>query len=186
MRRGRQLSEFFPWPLVGVALLLGILVVLTPILTANGQPAAGSIFSQAELIVDALPGNSTTHFYVRALSVTARYTEIRLALAFNFNWTGGFPGNRLNWTDWQNASNVVAIDAMADRLPVAVNVSALYVANGASAYYVGTFALTIGTPPGSSTDTLTLASNTPGVSGFSTPVSNLPLPITLADVGAGP
>ncbi len=143
-----RLAGLFPGPLVGVALLLAILIVLTPVLTSNGQPVAGSIFSQAELIVDALPGNSTIHFYVRALSSTARYSEIRLALATDFNWTGGFPSGRLNWTDWQNASSVVAVDASTNRSPVAVNVTALYTANGASALYVALIALEVGTPPG--------------------------------------
>jgi hypothetical protein len=180
-----RLAGLFPGPLVGIALLLAILIVLTPVLTSNGQPAAGSIFSQAELIVDALPGNSTIHFYVRALSSTARYSEIRFALATDFNWTGSYPAGPLNWTDWQNASAVVAIESSTNESPVAVDVSALYSANGASALYVALLALEVGTPPGSMTDTLTVASGTSGIGGFSTPVSNLPLPITLVDVGSG-
>jgi hypothetical protein len=181
-----RVAGLFPGPLVGIALLLAILIVLTPILTSNGQPAAGSIFSQAELIVDALPGNNSTHFYVRALSSTARFSEIRFSLAGGFNWTGAFPRGILNWTEWQNASEVVSISALTTDNPVAVNVTALYSANGASAYYVGLLALDFGYPPGSSGETLSVASATSGISGFSTPVTNLPLPITLVDVGPGP
>jgi hypothetical protein len=181
-----RLAGLFPGPLVGIALLLAMLILLTPILTSNGQPAAGSIFSQAELIVDQAPGSATTHFYVRALSSTARFSEIRLSLASGFPWTGGFPSGRLNWSDWQNASEVVSVSAMTNETPVAVNVSALYTANGASAYYVGLLAMEVTTPSGSSTAVLTVVSATSGISGFSTPVSNLPLPITLADVGSGP
>jgi len=184
--RASSLSGLFPGPLVGIALLLAILIVLTPILTANGQPAAGSIFSQAELIVDAVPGNATIHFYVRALSSTARFEEIRFSLATGFNWTGGFPPGALHWTDWQNASAVVAISAMTNQSPVAVNVTALYSADGGTAYYVGLLALQITTPSGSSSEMLTVASATSGIAGFTTPVSNLPLPITLSDVGGGP
>ena len=184
--RASSLSGLFPGPLVGIALLLAILIVLTPILTSNGQPAAGSIFSQAELIVDALPGNATMHFYVHGLSATARYSEIRFSLATGFNWTGGFPPGPLAWTGWQNTSEIVAISAMVNETPVAVNVTALYSANGASAYYVGLLALEITTPAGSPTEVLTVVSATSGISGFSTPVTNLPLPITLADVGSGP
>jgi hypothetical protein len=178
-------AGLFPGPLVGVALLLALLIVLTPVLISNGQPAAGSIFSQAELIVDALPGNSTVHFYVRALSTTARYATIDLALATGFNWSGRFPSGTLNWTDWQNATSVVSISASANESPVAVSVSAQYSANGATAFYVGVLAFDVGTPPGSSTDTLTVESDTAGIAGFSTPLSNLPLPITLSYVGSG-
>jgi hypothetical protein len=181
-----RFGGLLPGPLVGIALLLAILILLTPILASNGPPAAGSIFSQAELIVDALPGNMTSHFYVRALSSTARYSEIRFSLATDFTWTGGFPSGHLNWTDWQNASEVVSISSVANTTPVAVDVSALYSANGASAYYVGLLALYLSTPAGSSGETLSVASATSGISGFSTPVTNLPLAITLADVGSGP
>jgi hypothetical protein len=184
--RSPSLAGLFPGPLVGIALLLAILIVLTPILTSNGQPAAGSIFSQAELIVDAVPGNATTHFYVRALSATARYSEIRFSLATGFNWTGGFPKGTLNWTGWQNATNIVAISAQSNSTPVAVNVTAIYSANGVTAYYVGLLALEIYLPPGASTEVLNLASATAGISGFSTPITNLPLPITLSDIGSGP
>jgi len=184
--RTSHLAGLFPGPLVGIALLLAILIVLTPILISNGQPAAGSIFSQAELIVDAVPGNSTIHFYVRALSSTARYEEIRFSLSTDFNWTGGFPSGALNWSSWQNLSSVVAISAATNHTPVAVNVTAVYTANGATAYYVGLLAMEIGTPSGSSTEMLTVASATSGISGFSTPVSNLPLPIELSDIGGGP
>lgn len=183
--RPATLTGLFPVPLVGVALLLAILIVLTPILTSNGQPAAGSIFSQAELIVDAVPGNSTIHFYVRALSSTARYDEIRFSLAGGFNWTGVYPSGALRWSDWENASSVVSISAMTNESPVAVNVSAYYVANGGSALYLGLLALEVATPAGGSTEMLSVASDIAGISSFSTPVSNLPLPITLVDVGSG-
>ena len=174
-------------PLVCVAILLAVLIVFTPYLSfsSSGQPAAGSIFSQAELIVDALPGNTTTHFYVHALSTTARFADIHLGLAFGFTWTGLFPTGLLNWTVWQNESEVLVVAAATNLTPVAVNVTAFYTANGASALYVGVFAIEVGVPVGSTTDTLTVASDTPGIGSFATPVANLPIPITLANVGSG-
>jgi hypothetical protein len=170
---------------VGVAILLGVLIVLTPVLTASGQPAAGSIFSQAELIVDTLPGNATTHFYVLGLGTTARYSVIRLGFSYGFNWTGVFPAGNLHWTDWQNASGVLSVSGVTDKDPFAVNVSALYTANGVSALYVGVFAIDVGVPVGSTTDTLTVVSDTAGIDSFSTPVTNLPILITLSNVGTG-
>ena len=185
MSRASRLGTLFPWPFVGVTLLLGVLIVLTPVLTAYGQPAAGSIFSQADLIVDALPGNASTHFYVRAYCATARYAEISLGFAFGFAWTGAYPSGHLNWTDWQNASGVLSIEGAVNQTPVAVNVSALYVANGVSVLYVGVFAMDVGTSSGSSTEVLTVASDTSGISGFLWPVSELPILIPLANVGSG-
>jgi hypothetical protein len=179
----RDLGQYFPRPLVGVALLLGLLIVFTPFLTSYGQPSAGSIFSQAELILDALPGNNTTHFYVHGLGTTARYANISVGFAFDFPWTGSWPSGPLNWTQWSNASSVLSVSAAVDRMPVAVNVSALYVANGVSALYVGLFALNLSL--GATGEVLSVASNTPGVGGFSTPVASLPVPITLALIRTG-
>jgi hypothetical protein len=184
VNRGGGLGRMFPLPLVGIALLLAVLIVLTPILTANGQPTAGSIYSQAILTIDALPGNASVHFYIRGEGTTARYQEIRMGFASGFNWTGGFPSGRLNWTDWENASAVLSADRAVNQTPVAVNVSALYSANGVNALYVGVFAVEVGTPPGSSTDTLTVISDTSGISSFTYPVASLPIPVPLSDVGS--
>jgi hypothetical protein len=179
----RNWARFFPRPLVGVALLLGLLIVFTPFLTSYGQPSAGSIFSQAELVVDALAGNATTHFYVRGLGTTARYATISIGFSFGFNWTGGWPSGNLTWTNWTNASNVLSVSTAVDRLPVAVNVTAYYVAAGASALYAGLFALNV--TAGTSGPVLSVVSITPGIGDFSTPVSELPVPITLALVRTG-
>ncbi len=185
MSRERRVRELAPLPFVGIATLLAVLIVLTPILAANGQPAAGSIFSQAELIVDALPGNTSMHFYVRGEGTTARYVEIRLAFASGFRWTGAFPSGTLNWTHWLNGSDVLSIDQAVLQDPVAVNVSALYSQNGINALYVGTFAIDVGFLPGAATETLTLLSDTPGIASFTYPVSSLPVPILLSDIGPG-
>lgn len=185
MNRAERVGGLLPWPLVLAAFLLGLLIVLTPVLTATGQPPAGSIYTQAELIVDALPGNNTTHFYVQGLGTTARYAEIHLGFAFGFNWTGAFPLSRLNWTVWENGSGVLSVDATTQTVPVAVNVSALYTANGVSALYVGVFAIDVAVPNGSTTETLTVVSDTTGIGSFLTPVTNLPVPIPLTNVGPG-
>jgi hypothetical protein len=183
MRPRRDWGRYFPRPMVGVVLLLALLILFTPFLTSYGQPSAGSIFSQAELIVDALSGNTTVHFYVRGLGTTTRYASITLAFAFGFNWTGGWPSGNLSWGNWTNGSNVLAVTGAVDRMPVAVNVTAYYVAAGVGALYAGQLALNV--TGGPANPVLYVVSNTPGIVGFSTPVADLPIPVTLALVTTG-
>jgi hypothetical protein len=183
MNRGRDLGKYFPGPLVGIALLLALLIVFTPFLTSYGQPTAGSIFSQAELVLDALPGETTVHFYVHGLGTTARYASISVGLDYNFSWTGGWPSGNLTWTNWTNGSNVLVVTGNTSRLPAAVNITADYVNAGVSAVYAGQFALNVTASSG--TDTLYVVSNTAGIGDFSTPVSDLPVPITLVLVSTG-
>jgi hypothetical protein len=180
---GRDLGKYFPGPLVGVALLLALLIVFTPFLTSYGQPSAGSIFSQAELVIDALPGETNVHYYVHGLGVTARYDSIAIGLAYGFSWTGGWPSGNLTWTNWTNGSNVLVVAGNTSRLPVAVNITADYVNAGVSALYAGEFALNLSSTSG--TDTLFVVSNTAGIGGFSTPVADLPVPIPLSLVRTG-
>ncbi len=183
MTPGRALGRYFPAPLVGVAILLALLIVFTPVLASYGQPTAGSIFSQAELVVDALPGNTTVHFYVHGLSTTARYASISLGLAHDFPWTGSWPSGNLTWTNWTNGSDVLVITGATSQLPVAVNITADYISGGVSALYIGQFALNLSATSG--TDTLYVVSNTAGIGSFSTPVVDLPVPVTLALVRTG-
>lgn len=178
-----RLSELFPWPFVGVSLLLAALIVATPLLT--GQSSGGSFLSQPYLVIDGLPGNDSTHYYVHGESTITRYSEINLGFAYGFNWTGAFPSGPLNWTDWQNESSVLSVDRAATGDPVAVNVSALYTAGGVNALYVGVIAVDVGTPAGSMTPTLTVVSDTAGISGYSTAVVNLPYEILLSYAGTG-
>jgi hypothetical protein len=178
-------ARWFPWPLVTVALLLALLIVFTPLLTSSGQPAAGSIFSQAELIVDGLPGNSTTHFYVRGIGATTRYESVHLGLAYGFPWTGSFPAGRLHWTSWSNGSNVLSVAAASNALPVAVNVSALYVSGGLGVRYFGVLAFNLSSPAPGGPVSLDVVSGTGAIPGFSWLVANLPVTITLAAVNSG-
>ena len=181
--RGSRFEEFAPLPFVGVALLLVVLIIATPLLT--GQSTAGGPLTQAELIVDALPGNNSTHYYVRGLSTTARYAEINLGFAYGFNWTGSFPSGRLDWTNWTNGSAVLSVDRVAPYDPVAVNVTALYTANGVNSLYAGLLEFDVGVAPGATTESLTVVSATGGIGGFTTPITSLPVPILLAYVGSG-
>jgi hypothetical protein len=190
--RGPRLERFqryFPAPLVATALLLVLLIFLTPVLVPGGQPAAGTIFTQAVLVVDRSTNNST-NFYLRALSTTVRYSEIEVRLATDFNWSGGFPSPPLNWTNASGGSDLVAYQFNSTQNPIAVNISMLYSAAGSRAYYVGIFAFYVGIPVGSSTQSLLAVTTTGGTSlagGVNAePLSSLPFAILLADNGGSP
>jgi hypothetical protein len=183
----RRWGAYAPWPFVGVALLLVVLILVTPVLISDGQPAPG-VLTQAELIVDRVNGGNTTHFYIRGLGSTVRYAGIRVDVATNFSWSGS---GTVNWTAlrYSTAENVTEVLSLGFALPdnpVALNISAYYVSPGGNALYVGEVAFYLGPSPGVSGDYLYATSSTSAVAVPSspTPVDNasLPLPILLASV----
>jgi hypothetical protein len=175
-----------------VTVLLIALIVFTPVLVSSSrhQPGPG-ILTQAELVVDKIPGNATLHFYVWALGEEIRYDEMRIGVAVAFNWTGTSVLNwsRLNWTDWHNGTDVLSEIVASSANPVALNISAYYVSPSGSAWYVGVIAfyVAVTAPPGG--ESLYSASDTSGVA-VSSPlaVSNdtLPAVILLHNAGGGP
>ncbi len=181
-----QLRALFPWPLVGVSLLLATMIILTPVIF--GPIVPGSIETSAELLVDHPASGDATNFYVRAYGDTVRYSSISIAYATNFSWTGAFPSGPLNWTDWQNGTDLLSLQLLGVAVnPVAINVSAVYTLGGASATYVGLIAFDLGYV-GSTISLLCAVS--PLTSGVSAPssvdLSTLPLVIYLQNFGAGP
>ena len=187
MSRLSGLSRWFPWPFVGVTLLLATLIFLTPVLIASVSPPAVGLLSQGELIVDGLStNNSTLHFYVRGASTSARYTSISIGFAFDVNWSHPFGGARLNWTNWTNASNALSVGPLVEPVAVVVNVSALYVADGVSALYGGMLAFNVSVPSPGATPQLNMVSNTTGIAPFSAySFAGLPITIALANLGPG-
>ncbi len=190
MNRRERFQRYLPAPLVATVLLLVLLILLTPVLVPNGPPAAGTIFTQAVLTVDRPPSSNLTTFYLRALSTTVRYAEIDVWIATGFQWTDGFPGPPLNWTQVADQSDLVALQFNTSANPIALNVTMLYSTSGSQAYYVGMFAFFVGTPIGSSTSSLLSVTTTSGTSlagGVnSEPLSSLPSEILLADNGGSP
>ncbi|MCI4372781.1 MAG: hypothetical protein L3K02_03960 [Thermoplasmata archaeon] len=189
MNRRERFQHYLPAPLVATAVLLVLLILLTPVLAPNGPPAAGTIFTQAELIVDHVPPSNVTTFYLHALGSTVRYSEITVWSASGFPWTGGFPSPPLHWTRVTDQSNLIAFQFNSSSNPIVVNITMLYVSAGSQAYYEGIFAFYVGTPAGSSTLSLLSVTGTSGTSlgsGVNTaPISGLPVDgeILLADVG---
>ncbi len=185
--RGSWLGAYFPLPLVAVAILLVVLIVLTPLLfSSNGPPAAGTVLTQADLVVDRIPGENVTHFYVRAVGLTVRYASIVVTAATGYAWNGSTAPDwdALPWSTVANLTDVVATSFNASGNPIALNVTVLYNANGV-AYYVGTFSFyaTDASPP---SNNLFALSSTSGVTvPYQTGYGSLPLAIPLADVGSG-
>jgi hypothetical protein len=188
--RREVVGQFFPAPLVATALLLVLLILLTPVLVPNGQPAAGTILTQAELIVDRNSTSNVTTFYLRALGSTVRYAEIDIGTARGFNWTGSFPGGSLNWSAVTHEEDLLAFQFNSTANPVALNLTVLYTVAGGSAYYVGMFAFDVPSSPGSSPSSLLVATSTGGTSlasgVTSEPLAALPLLILLANNGGSP
>jgi hypothetical protein len=178
----RRIGDFAPLPLAAVATLLIVLILFTPVLISTGQPAPG-IFTQAELIVDRVPGNAATHLYVHGVGATSRYTEIWVGLASGFEWsgTGGVPWASLNWNAWTNESDVLSLSISTYGDPVAVNVTAYYVSPGGTAWYVGVLAFYVGSGPGPSGEALYSSTQTSGLGlpSTPTPVDNSSLPLTI-------
>ncbi|HYA57472.1 MAG TPA: hypothetical protein VEH57_03290 [Thermoplasmata archaeon] len=174
----RPLGALFPWQLVGVAVLLLALVVFTPVLLSSGTTP---FLTRAELVVDRTAGGNTTNFYVHAIGATVRYQRISMAVATDFNWTGGYPSGALLWAGWQNGTDVVELSLFTIDLPVALFVEATYSGSSSTTTYAGLLAFTI-TSLGLPSETLDTAvsSTTSGVSVPSTVlISNLPVTILL-------
>jgi hypothetical protein len=184
----RRVSDVLPWPLAGVAVLLIVLILLTPVLlSTGGQPAAGTIFTQARLTIDRVAGGNVTRFYVDAEGDTVRYASLEVTWASGFAWTGsGSPAfGTLNWTTALNETNVLVGIVSASANPVALNVTALYNENGV-AYYVGVFAFYVTNATGSPANSIVALSPTSGVTvAPSTSIASLPVIVPLVDVGSG-
>ena len=186
-RRFGRLAHYAPLPFVAVTVLLIVLILITPVLVSSGQPAPG-ILTQAELVVDRLPGNATMHFYVHGLGTTVRYAEIWIGVALGFNWSAvsRTPWRSLHWNIWQNDTFVLTSSYASDDNPIALNVTAYYSSSGGSAWYGGVLAFYV--TSGASGQVLNAVSETTSVAvPGSVPVDNssLPFPITLATVSPG-
>jgi hypothetical protein len=177
----RDVGRFFPIPLVGTVVVLLALILLTPnLITSGGSPPAGSLETQAELIVDRVTGNATTHFYIHGLGLV-RYQSITVALGTNTTWPAPSSPSAIRWSssNWSNDSLAVVTATTAD--PVAINITALYVDSmGARIWFLGVFVFHV------SGDTLYVAALLTGAASIPpTPVASLPLPIILLSSATG-
>jgi hypothetical protein len=183
----RDWGAYAPMPFVGATALLLVLLLLTPTLLSINSSGPG-VLTQAELIVDRIPGVNLTHFYVRGYGLSTRYVGIWASVASNFSWTGsGSPNwSNLTWASGWNVSDSLSLAFASSENPIALNITAYYQSTGGSATYVGILAFVVAPGP-DGTDlygaSMTSGITVPGV----TPVDNssLPLPILLVQGSSG-
>lgn len=137
---GGSLAPLFPVPLVGAAVLLAILIVLTPNLLSAGQPSAGSAESQLELLVDRAPtADNDTHLYLRGLGLV-RYQSLVLTWG---NLSGGAPRNLsgVRWSEPISAGPALELETAVPSSDFAVNVTGVFVdTSGLGVEFSGEFA----------------------------------------------
>lgn len=175
------LGRYFPVPLVGAAVLLAVLILLTPnLISAGGGPSAGSLETQAELVIDHAPNGAVTQLYVHGFG-DVRYARITIQVDPNVSWPPLTPVGSDDWTNVTSANETLAlvVDTTAD--PFAVNITAVYVdPTLATVWYLGTYAIDI------SGGMLSIVPLTPGAGSISpTPVAALPLELLLAASSTG-
>ena len=172
-----SLRELFPLPFLGVVLLLVVLILVTPSLLSTGAPSAGSLQTQAELIVDRTVQENVTHLYLRGLGIV-RFASMSLSLATNLTWpVAGLP--TYGPTTWANLT--LSLTAVTSANPVAVNISATFVDDqGVRVRYVGAYAFYV------TAGTLQTAALLPTESAVGpTPLQSLPLTLLLPQGSAG-
>jgi hypothetical protein len=174
------LRPYFPTPFVAIVALLLVLIVLTPNLLSSAAPSAGSLPTEAELVVDRVAGGNATHFYVRGIG-NVRYSSIVVSLAANFSWSSPPSLANLSFRNAVNETDVLVTLVTTGANPVAVNVTAVYVDTaGTQVSFVGVFAFDV------SAGVLYETQYVPaGFGGSSTPVTELPLSFLLETVPAG-
>lgn len=169
-------SRYFPVPMVGAAVLLAVLILLTPnLISAGGGPAAGSLETQAELVIDHDPSGAVTQLYVHGFG-DVRYARITVQLDTNVSWPAPPAIPEANWTNTTtlNGTLAIVVDTVAN--PVAVNVTAVYVdPTSTTVWYLGTYVLDV------SGGMLSIVPLLPGAASISpTPLEALPLELLLA------
>jgi hypothetical protein len=174
------LRGFFPTPFVAIVALLLVLIVLTPNLLSTATPSAGSLPTEAELVVDRVASDNVTHFYVRGLG-GLRYDSIVVSLATNVSWPPKNPLANVTFgapAVWKDVLDSIVTTAAN---PVVVKVTATYVdTSGARVAFVGVFAFDV------SGGTLYEFDYVPAGSAItSTPLSTLPLTLLLETVPPG-
>ncbi len=176
-------GRVFPLPLVAIVALLVVLILLTPNLLPTSTPSAGSLATQAELIVDRVSTSNITHFYVQGIG-DVRYQMITAQLATNVSWPPPASYGNLTWGNVSNWTGVLEASFASTADPVAVNVTATYVdPTGASVEYYGLFAFQV------TGGYLSLVPIGPGLGGYSniapTPIASLPIDLLLTATSAG-
>jgi hypothetical protein len=171
---------FFPTPFVAIVALLLVLILLTPNLLSTATPSAGSLPTEAELVVDRVASENVTHFYVRGLG-GVRYDTISVSLAAPVAWPPHQTLRNLTFGTPQVWKDVLVSIVATSANPVVVNVTATFVDSaGAQVSFVGVFAFHLAGGVLAQIDYLPQGS---GI--ISTPLHDLPLSLLLETVPPG-
>lgn len=167
----------------GMALLLTLLLLVTPILE-NGEPSlGGTLLSRAELEVDAFP-NGTVVLYVLS-NGDVRFSAISLGINLTLPTPTGLSVASIHWTQWHNSTNrVVETVGLTNVSQFAVNVTATYRSSGTSGpEYVswGVYAFTLSSTGPGSLVVYPLTPSLPSTSPQKWTFSDLPHTLALAE-----
>ncbi|MCI4336782.1 MAG: hypothetical protein L3K17_06260 [Thermoplasmata archaeon] len=176
-----RLGDLFPVPMAGVAVLLVVLIFLTPnLLSAAGGPAAGSLATQAELFIDRTTTGSTTDLYVHGFG-DVRYASITLQIATNVTWPPPAHLPASSWNTTLTLNETLAAITSTSANPFAVNVTAVYIdSTMTTVWYLGTYVIDV------SGGVLSIDALLPGAGSISpTPIDDLPLALLLSGYGSG-
>jgi hypothetical protein len=174
--RARPPAHPLQWPLAGVAVLLVVLILVTPELFAN---TSGGLQTRAQLIVDRAPSANATSYYVESIGTATRYQSITIGLATLPSWPYlGTVANITRWS-WTNGSNTLVVAVTNGSSPVAVNVTVMYTdPSGATTEYGGVYGFYLNATS-QRLETLPLNPGTT-VAPTSTPLGNLPIFLLLS------
>ena len=178
--RTDALREWLPVPFVAIVVLLLVLIVLTPNLLSSKAPSAGSLPTEAELIVDRAPSDNLTHLYVHGIG-GVRYASISVALDRNLTWPPGSSLRSLRFPPATTWNNTLDASLSTGAVPFAVNVTAVFIdAAGTQVNFVGVYAFDV------ASGTVSQIGFVPASNGVTTtPVDQLPLSILLETVPPG-
>ena len=169
-------SRGIQWPFVGVAVLLVVLIILTPNLFSS---TSGGLQTRAQLIVDRASPSGNTSFYVDSIGTSTRYQSIAVGLAPLPVWPYKASLSAVhNWT-WTNGTDLLVLVVSDPTNPVAVNVSVKYTdPSGGTTEYVGVYGFFLN----STTLLLHAVTLLPGTGAppASTPLADLPIFLLLA------
>ena len=178
--RTETLRRWFPVPFVAIVVLLLVLIVLTPNLLSTGAPSAGSLPTEAELVVDRAVPDNLTHLYVHGIG-DVRYASISVAVGTLASWPPPASVTNLTFGPASTWRNSLVATTVTPSMLFDVNVTAVYIDSaGATADFVGVFAF------GVSGGMVHEYDYVPASSGITnTPVTELPLTILLETAPAG-
>ncbi|MFZ0829945.1 MAG: hypothetical protein WCB18_04710 [Thermoplasmata archaeon] len=169
-------SRGIQWPFVGVAVLLVVLIILTPNLFSS---TSGGLQTRAQLIADRASVSGNTSFYVDSIGTSTRYQSIAVGLAPLPTWPYRGSMTAVHGWTWTNGTNVLVLVANDRSNPVAVNVTVKYTdPSGGTTEYVGVYGFFLNATT-LLLDAITLLPGT-GAPPASSPLADLPIYLLLA------